>query len=398
MDKKGMTLLELLVVMAILVVVITGALTFLSSLTKRSSQETARSKTSQTGLISDLILIRDIAMAGMGVPVEVGGQFVPIGGVLPGGTNPNNTGQNGSDQLMIKGAVISSGANDYFKWGYNTNYITPGMNNIMVSALPQPGNPPYSSDVQKLFNLSAFISARAGPPPYRHPFQNGDRVVFLDAETKQLLGSKVYTIGGAGDTGFNVTSTTDFTIMEYGSLIFSLGGINVNNFNDYLTNRFTGYRLSAGTQPQCAPNTRSLLRVYGGAMDPILDCVLDFQVQFGLIDAAGNVTWLNDLSANLPPPYPPQPPTPDLLKDQLKIVRIFIVKQMGKRDPKYFYPFNTIPNAAIPLFSVNSNGNVVNARPDAGPPANAIINLTNDQRHYHWRLITLDIPLRELNE
>ena len=55
MDKKGMTLLELLVVMAILVVVVTGALTFLSSLTKRSSQEAARSKTSQTGLISDLI-------------------------------------------------------------------------------------------------------------------------------------------------------------------------------------------------------------------------------------------------------------------------------------------------------------------------------------------------------
>ena len=122
-------------------------------------------------------------------------------------------------------------------------------------------------------------------------------------------------------------------------------------------------------------------------MDPILDCILDFQVQFGLIDATtGNVTWLNDISAT----------SAALLKDQLKIVRIFIVKQMGKRDPKYFYPFNTIPNASIPLFSVNSNGNVVNARPDAGPPANAIINLTNAQRQYHWRLITLDIPLREL--
>ncbi len=377
-----MTLLELLVVMAILGVVITGALTFLSSLTKRSSQETARSKTSQTGLISDLILIRDIAMAGMGVPVEVGGQFVPIGGVLPGGANPNNTGQNGSDQLMIKGAVISSGANDYFKWGYNTNYIISGSSNIIVSALPDPLNPtlpPYSPDVQDLFTLS-----RAG---YRHPFEDGDMVVFLDAETKQLLGSKVYTVSGAGATGFNVAPNTDFTIRDYGSLIFSLGGIGVVNFNDYLTNRFTGYRLSAGTQPQCAPNTRSLLRVYGGAMDPILDCVLDFQVQFGLIDATtGNVTWLNDISAT----------SAAVLRDQLKIVRIFIVKQMGKRDPKYFYPFNTIPNASIPLFSVNSNGNVVNARPDAGPPANAIINLTNAQRQYHWRLITLDIPLREL--
>ena len=377
MDKKGMTLLELLVVMAILVVVITGALTFLSSLTKRSSQETARSKTSQTGLISDLILIRDIAMAGMGVPVEVGGQFVPIGGMLPGGTNPNNTGQNGSDQLMIKGAVISSGANDYFKWGYNVNYIISGSSNIIVSALPDPLNPtlpPYSPDVQDLFTLS-----RAG---YRHPFQNGDMVVFLDAETKQLLGSNVYNVSGVGATGFNVAPNTDFTIRDYGSLIFSLGGIGVVNFNDYLTNRFTGYRLSAGTQPQCAPNTCSLLRVYGGAMDPILDCILDFQVQFGLIDATtGNVTWLNDISAT----------SAALLKDQLKIVRIFIVKQMGKRDPKYFYPFNTIPNAAIPLFSVNSNGNVVNAR-------SGVINLTNAQRQYHWRLITLDIPLRELNE
>ena len=392
MDKKGMTLLELLVVMAILVVVVTGALTFLSSLTKRSSQEAARSKTSQTGLISDLILIRDIAMAGMGVPVEVGGQFVPIGGVLPGGANPNNTGQNGSDQLMIKGAVISSGANDYFKWGYNTNYIISGSSNIIVSALPDPLNPtlpPYSPDVQDLFTLS-----RAG---YRHPFQNGDMVVFLDAETKQLLGSNVYKVSSVGATGFNIAPNTDFTIRDYGSLIFSLGGINVpgNLFNNYVLNTFTGYRLSAryrlkprrARPPQCDLDTHSLLRVYGGASDPILDCVLDFQVQFGLIDATtGNVTWLNDISAT----------SAAVLRDQLKIVRIFIVKQMGKRDPKYFYPFSTIPNAAIPLFSVNSNGNVVNARPDAGPPANAIINLTNAQRQYHWRLITLDIPLREL--
>ncbi|CAD7769737.1 hypothetical protein DMNBHIDG_00040 [Candidatus Methanoperedenaceae archaeon GB37] len=97
-------------------------------------------------------------------------------------------------------------------------------------------------------------------------------MVFLDAETKQLLGSNVYNVSGVGATGFNVAPNTDFTIRDYGSLIFSLGGIGVVNFNDYLTNRFTGYRLSAGTQPQCAPNTRSLLRVYGGAMDPILDC------------------------------------------------------------------------------------------------------------------------------
>jgi len=365
MDKKGMTLLELLVVMAILVVVITGALTFLSSLTKRSSQEAARSKTSQTGLIFDLILIRDIVMAGMGVPIEFNGQFVPIGAMLPGTVNPNNTGKNGSDQLMIKGAVISSGANDYFKWGYNTNYINPGMRNIMVSALPAPyldqdvddDEPPsYSNpDVQDLFTLS-----RAG---YKHPFENGDRVVFLDAKTKQLLGSNVYKVSGVGATGFNVTPNTDFTITDYGSLIFSLGGIGVVNFNDYLTNKFTGYRLSASTQPQCAPNTRSLLRVYGGAMDPILDCVLDFQAQFGLINPISeNVTWLDDISAE----------SPEKLKEQLKLVRVFIVKQYGKKDHSYNYPNTSITTA------------------------DHTINLTNEQRHYHWRTITLDIPLREL--
>lgn len=348
-SEKGMTLIELMVAIAIFAIVISAALGFLSNLTTRSSQETAKTRTSQEGIISDLILIRDIAMAGMGVPGEVAGQFVPIG-------SNNNVAPNGYDELVIKGAGISSGANDYFKWGYNTNYISAGTGNISVSAIPDPNNPalpPYSVDVQNLFTLS-----RAG---YQHPFENGDMVVFLDAETKQLLGTNIYTVSGVGATGFNINPNTDFTIIDYGGLIFSLGGMAVANFANYM-NTFTGYRLSAGTQPQCAPNTRSLLRVYGGATDPVLDCVLGFQVQFGLVQFGGTVNWIDDISGY----------SSDALKKQLKLVKVFIVKQFGKRDRSYYYP-----NASITT-------------------ADNTVNLTVNQRQYRWRVITLDIPLREL--
>lgn len=350
MKDRGMTLLELMVVMVIFIIVVTASLTLLSRHTRRTSQETAKTRTTQEGIISDTVFIRDIAMAGLGVPVEYNGQFVPI-------SSKNNAGTNGSDELIIKGAGISSGTYDYLKWGYNTNKINKnGDTTIQVSALPETGN--YPNNITKLFTLGWEMSRSN----YRHPFEKEDRIVFLNAETKALLSNRIYKIDSVNGTSITISPNPDFSIMEKGALIFSLGSFSndtINTFADYLDNNqhFTGYKLSVSTQN----DAYSLLRVYGSSM-PVLDGVLDFQVQFGLVDASGNISWHNDISGY----------SPSTLKKQLKLVRIFIVKQYGKRDNSYNYPATSITTA------------------------DHTINLTADQRHYHWRTVTLDIPLREL--
>jgi len=338
--KRGMTLVELMVVMAIFIIVVTATLTFLSTHTEKTSQETAKTRTTQEGIISEIVLIRDIALAGLGVPVEDGGQFVPI-------SSNNNAGPNGSDELIIKGAGISSGTYDYLKWGYNTGYINPSITTIPVSALPEPGNPTYSSDIQTLFTLGW----EAGRSNYQHPFENGDRIVFLNAETKELLSNNIYTITTVNASNITISPNPDFSIMEKGALISSLGGTSSADFTTYL-NRFTGYRLNASS---------TLLRVYGASM-PVMNGVLDFQIQFGLVDTNNNLIWVNDISGY----------SPFTLKEQLKLIRVFIVKQYGKRDNLYNYP-----NASITT-------------------ADHTVNLTSEQRHYRWRTVSLDIPLREL--
>ncbi len=344
-NKRGLTLLELLVVIAIFVIAITATLTFLSTYTKRTSQEMSKTKTTQTGIISELVLARDIAMAGMGVPIEEGNQFVPISSL-------NNQGPNNSDELIIKGSVISSGANDYFKWGYNTSYINSGDVNINVSALPETGNSSnYPSD---------FFTLRRSN--YQHPFETGDRIVFLNAETKELVSGKIYKINGVTPSSISLDTATDFSAMDKSVLIFSLGGISVSNFSQYLA-QFTGYKLSSSTQSYCAGGAHSLVRMYGSSSMPVLDCVLDFQVQFGLVDSnSGAITWVNDLSAY----------TPSELKEKLRLVKVFIVKQYGKKDDHYTYPNTSISTA------------------------DNTITLTSEQRHYRWRTISLEIPLREI--
>jgi len=330
--SKGMTLLELMIVIAIFLIAVTAILGFLTHQTKKTFIEAAKTKTIQTSILSDLIIVRDIAMAGLGMPMEAGGSFVPI-------SSNNNAGQNGSDELIIKGAGISSAADNYMKWGYNTAPIEIGDETVTVTSTQETPASGYPSFPQ---------------------FEEDDQIVFLNAETKEILSNEVYKITNVNGNLLSLDPSVDFTINEKNALVFSIGRISVTNFTNYL-NTFTGYRLSTTTPESCASGTYSLCRVYGASM-PALDCVLDFQLQFGLVSSNGNITWVNDISGY----------ATSLLKEQLKLVRVFIVKQYGKKDNSYNYPNTSITTA------------------------DHTINLTSEQRHYHWRTMSLDIPLREL--
>lgn len=330
--SKGMTLLELMVVMAISTIAISATLGFLAYQTKRTSQETAKTRSVQANILYDLIITRDIVMAGLGMPVEASGNFVPV-------SSNNNYGQNGSDELVIKGAGISYVTDDYRKWGYNTVYISSGDTAVTVTSGQE--NP-----------ISGY--------PSFPQFEKDDQIIFLNAENKEILSNKVYKITNVSGNLLSLDSSIDFTINEKNAFIFSIGGISVTDFPDYL-NTFTGYRLNNTAQNLCAPNAFSLCRVYESSM-PLLDCVLDFQVQFGLIQSDGTVNWVNDISGY----------SSATLNDQLKLVRAVIVLQSGKKDLSYTYPDNTI--------TVADHTN----------------NLTTEQRHYRWRIVRLDTPLREL--
>ena len=336
-SQRGVTLIELMIAIVILVIALAGVFALLINQTKTSYVESSKSKSIQTNIVADLVIIRDVAMAGLGIPTEYGTptQFTPVG-------ISDNTGQNGSDELSIKGAAISSGASDYMKWGYNTAYIHNGDTTIPVSSLEESGT------------SSSYPTNDFTKNGHSHPFETGDKVVFLDAETMELKDTSVHNIRSIDSGSITVDQPTGFIAPAKYVLIFSLGGISSTTFSGYLST-FTGYKLgSSNNVERCAPNTYPLVRVYGSSM-PVMDCVLDFQAQYGYPGSSG-VTWQNTITAGNNP----------------QLIRIYIVAQQGKRDPGYTYPSTTITTA------------------------NNTVNLNSNQLHYHWRTIKLDIPLREV--
>jgi len=352
--EKGLTLIELVVATAVLVIALAGVFALLINQTKTSYKEAAKAESMQSNIISELVLIRDITMAGLGMPEEYSNSFVPI-------DSNNNVSYGQSeyhDELIIKGPIISSRVNTFMKWGYNYSYIPQGTTSVTIATYPEtcitsPSDPQCSS----FPTFPGFSSSTNSSGEH-------EKIVFLDAETKDILGSKVYPVTGIQSSNntsvITLGTTTDFSIRVKGSLVFSIGYLKVteNQFPNYLSS-FSGYKLTTSTSGEsiCAPGTRTLIRVYGGGKDPVIDCVLDFQVEFGY-SGSSSITWLNTL--------------PDSQGNYPELVRVNIVVQQGKKDPRYQYPYATIQTA------------------------DNTITLTSEQKHYHWRTIRLVVPLREV--
>ncbi len=338
MGKKGVTMTELMVVLVIFALAISLAMAFFGEQAKRTHREAQKSKTILAGMVSDLLFVRDISMAGLGIPFSFSGQFIPIG-------NMDNQGPNGSDELIIRGAHMSPSGTDYMKWAYVSSSLGLGSTVIPITNLPEPGN--------STINYPTFPS-----------FSQGDNVIFLNPETGDLLGQRIYVVQSVGTNSIALNQPIDFSLTSKSALVFSLGGMDAGTSFSSFLNVFTGYMLS-GTNSSCAPGTYSLRRFYGTApaslQPPVMDCILDFQVEFGLVQQNGSVSWVNNLSGY----------TPQTLRSTLKFVRIFIVKQMGGRNQAFWFPNSSI--------SVSNN----------------TVNLTSGQRRYRWRILRLTVPLRE---
>jgi len=179
--QKGITLIELMITIAIVTIALGGVFALLINQTKTSYVESAKTRGIQSNIISDLIMVRDVAMAGLGIPTEYGtpSQFIPV-------SINDNMGSNGSDELSLKGAAISSGASDYMKWGYNTTYVNNGDSTIYLSTLEESGSSP------------SYPTNEFTKNGHSHPFETGDRVVFLDAETMELKDVFIHEVTSCG--------------------------------------------------------------------------------------------------------------------------------------------------------------------------------------------------------
>ncbi len=174
----------------------------------------------------------------------------------------------------------------------------------------------------------------------RYDFKNTERVIFVSPinKTIQVAGGNWY---------FNIVNWPNHDIVNMptpGSidLAFIMYGVDSTSNLRMPFNRvdYFLYRPSSNFPTRCNPNTYTLYRAVishtNGLRNqqPLLDCVADFQVAFGLDTNADNIidTWTGSAL----------PTSVSTQIDWLKEIKVFVLAQEGQFDPDFTYASATI--------------------------------------------------------
>lgn len=333
-NDNGITMVELLVTLAIFSIIIAGVYAVYTTQVRHSTREYRIAESEMEYQIFKSVIDRDISMAGYGIADEYGTlAFNPIQISATNGT---------PDTLTLRGTAIGLLSRAAQGWTYINS--------------PSPFTPRTWTD-------------------NRENVESNDRVIFMEPNAKEILAT--------GSTAIFTFPSGYPSTVERGTLVYGLHKDITNN--PYYTVQY----LLGGTAPtNCAQGTQNLLRAESRNNDPpdaserepILNCVLDFQVAFGLdTNEDGNIDFWDNGGV--------QAASYDRrsLKTRLKQVRVYILVQVGNRDPDFMYS-----NPANP-----DNPDVIRVG-DSIIGTGRDITLTSEQRRYRWRVIASSITPRNL--
>jgi hypothetical protein len=147
-------------------------------------------------------------------------------------------------------------------------------------------------------------------------------------------------------------------------------------------------KLPPKIQASCAPNTGVLYKAMVNQGDgkhtliPLLDCVANMQVVYSVAtNGDNNINFHYDASFGGTGGTPLTNPTLDVLWNQLREIRVYILAQNGRKDPGYTYPNQTI--------TVGEFGK--------GSDIDLATTIGADWNRYHWKVYTIVIQPKSLN-
>lgn len=354
-SQQGFSLVELLVTTAIFSILLAGVFGAYFSQLKHSTAEYTKAESEIELSIAKRIVEQDLMMAGYGLADDYNGVVDNATGSVFTANHPvavkfgDAAGVGGSDVLFLKGTALGMNNRASQGWSYVKS---------VAPAAPE------------------LVSW--GDP--REQVSDDDRIILVDPSTKQLLKDGAnnwlfkYTDSG-GVTDIKTTAGVSFAAVGTNSLAY---GLYKSNTHDAVARPFYTVRYYlGGTKPQnCATGTGSLLRGESISSEtpvgnPLMSCVLDMQVGFGLDTTdSGNIDTLTDTQATL------NNLSREQMNDQLKRIKMYLLVQSGNRDSEYTYPLDKV-----------WVGEGLIGRE---------ISLTDEQRKYHWRLVSLSVQPRNV--
>ncbi len=339
--EKGLSLVELIITMFIVLLVLSGAYFTYTNLLKGFKQETISVETEMEKLVGTELIRLDLEHAGYGIGIDE--PYLPI-------EWHESTSGNYTDYIKSKKLVIRATLN-------NTNKKTYGW--ILFKC----------SDKTDILNDSIVVDNRLD--------KNNQSIVILD-DRKKIASTS---------TDLRLTDTCPNKGVFLG---FPIDREYVNRTGTfdcrYQICHAVRYTFSLSNPlKDCNPNTRNLLR----EGKPILDCVADMKIQYwldtdqdGRIDKPGSSPIILDNNFQLD--ITKNNDFVDLngdgkitsqeVRKQIKLISVYILLQEGKKDPAFTF------NA--PSGYVETQDNVK-------------LKLPPEFKHYKWKVIK--ITVRPLN-
>lgn len=355
-DQQGFSLVELLVTTAIFSILLAGVFGAYFSQLDHSTREYKVAESEIELGIAKRIIEQDLQMAGYGLADDYNGALDSASATIDPMPVTLLNGTGTGDQLYLRGTALGLMNRSSQGWSY---VATP------------PPNPKIKS---------------WGDP--RELVRNEDRVVLIDPSAKRLqvdAGKWLfkYTDNGTSTDIVHADGTALTDPVGENTLVYGLYNSNTHDTTarPYYTVR---YYLGGNSPSVCAPDTLSLERMESVNRElpvfpqdqpsPLLACVLDFQVGLGVDTSApldGMVNQWDDDNSIV------GGFTRDNMNDQLKRIKVFLLVQSGNRDSDYTYPLSSI---------------WVGEDPTIGRK----VDLTAEQRKYHWRLVSLSVQPRNI--
>jgi len=355
-NESGLSLIELIVTMLIVVIVLTMNTSTLGVALKQAKQQVQASGAQMDKIGALEILRMDVEGAGYGLPWSFKNavNYSEAADATPAGYNDspssapravvtgNGSGLNGSDYLVVKSTAVGTSATAQ-KW----NYISYGNTKVGSTAM----------------NTNSFLANERVTVIWANASGGLDKQLIMD-------GSSYYTTmtDGAGTISTNFRPVT-------ASQSYVVYGVDPSTNLRMPFNR-ADYYIAQPAMQGCAAGTGVLYKGTVSHADgtltatPLLDCVADMQVAFGLDTNGDNIVdaYTNNISA-LDAPN---------VRTQVREVRIYILSHEGVLDKAFNY--------------VNNNATTIRVGDSGlglGRDFDFAATVGTGWRNYRWKLDTM---------
>lgn len=392
-NNRGFSLPEMIVVTAIFIVVIMVTARGFETVITKVGQQTKLMETDIGSVVGLELLRADLQNAGYGLPwsfqaTPTAANYVEVGASgtgLPVGANFFETGKEPKNYDDAPGGVPRAVQSDdtTFNEADDGGGNTVGSKYLVLKSLTVVPGATQRKWVTVSFNESNAKDATTWNAPERD-FSTAagatERVmalrnVFIDGIPSRQLQVQ----GGGYAVLFN--NYTSLTVPHSSGDVFQIYGVDPTTQPRMPFNRADYYVRRPDNPPAaCAPGTGVLYKArlgHNGAFSemPMLDCVADMQVVYGLGAAGSPEINQHDTV---------QPGTAQEIREQLKEIRVYILAQTGKKDMGYTHPDSTI------WVGETFGGTQL------GREFDFATHIGSDWRNYRWKLYTVVVRPQNL--